>query len=173
MADRGNIYFWFLNPESCIPKIFYGLQPITALRCGIIYVYKLLFGQEDCNKIRCGLAAIPIKMHAPFQKYFEMVKETWSHGRPAKIQKQLGSTLQIVFLLDLIENLNVGKMSCLNFSSTEIDSNMRMSTVTQGRLMRRAVVQEKIGSHPYNVSYVSTALCVGKCQKIKLNLKSI
>ena len=62
----------FFNPESCIPKIFYGLQPITALRCGIIYVYKLLFGQEDCNKIRCGLAAIPFKMHAPFQKYFEI-----------------------------------------------------------------------------------------------------
>ena len=51
-----------------------------------------------------------------------MVKETWSHGRPTKIQKQLGNTFQTDFLLDLIENLNVGKMSCLNFSPTEIDS---------------------------------------------------
>ena len=68
----------FFNPESCIPKIFYGLQPISALRCGIIYVYKLLFGQEDCQKIRRGLAAIPIKMYSPFQKYFKMVKEIWT-----------------------------------------------------------------------------------------------
>ena len=98
---------------------------------------------------------MPIKTFAPFQKYFEMVKETWSHGRPSKLQKQLGNTFQTDFLLDLIENLNVGKMSCLNFSPKEIDS---LLVMTQGKLIKRAVGQGKIGFHPYNASYVSTAL---------------
>ena len=116
-AQKRTIFF---HPESCIPRIFFGLQPISALKAGIIFVYKLLFGEEDCRRIRCGLAKLPIKRFSPFQKYFEMVKEIWNNSRPAKIQKQLGNTFQIDFLLDIIENLNVGKSYCLNFDLQEL-----------------------------------------------------
>ena len=111
----------FFHPESCIPRIFYGLQPISALRAGIIFVYRLLFGEDDCRRIRCGLAKLPIKKLAPFQKYFEMVKEIWNGSRPAKIQKQMGNTFQVDFLLDIIDNLNVGKSHCLSFNLQELE----------------------------------------------------
>jgi hypothetical protein len=51
------------------------MQPIAALRSGIFYIFKLIFGVNNENEVKCGLAKMDLKLLGPFQTFFDMVNE--------------------------------------------------------------------------------------------------
>ena len=81
-----------------------------------------------------------------------MVKEIWRQGKPQKNQKQLGNTFQVDFLLEIIDNLNMGRLHCFNLPLQRLISldstqpSLRISMITQGKAIEGAVIQGKTES---------------------------
>jgi hypothetical protein len=110
-VDKRKAYFF---PHCYIPKILFALQPVAALRAGIYYIFKLIFGVESERQTKCCLAKADEKLFGPFQIYFDMVMGIWTQGYPSSIPTSLGPYWQDEMISDLIENITSGTNTCLS-----------------------------------------------------------
>ena len=112
-ADKRKAYFF---PHCFIPKVLFALQPVAALRAGIFYIFKLIFGIESERQTKCCLAKANEKLFGPFQIYFDMVLSIWTQGYPSNIPTSLGNFWQDEMISDLIENITSGTNTCLSLN---------------------------------------------------------
>ena len=71
----------------------------------------------------------------------------------------MGNTFQVDFLLDIIDNLTVGKSHCLSFNLQELEQ-LGLNPTLYGNVnedtrksQKKVVAQGKIGFHLYNAFY--------------------
>ena len=115
--NKRKIYFY---PHCYIPKLFFALQPVAALRAAIFYIFKLILGVDNENQAKYGLAKINIKLLGPFQTFFGMVLDIWQLGYPKNIPASLGTFFQVDLISDLIENIISWNQTCLSLNSKMI-----------------------------------------------------
>ena len=117
--NKRKAYFF---PHCFIPKILFALQPVAALRAGIFYIFKLIFGTDSEYQTKCCLAKANEKLFGPFQTFFGMVLDIWQKGYPSSIPASLGLFWQDELISDLIENITSGSQTCLSLNTKMIIS---------------------------------------------------